>query len=102
MTEPEKPAKRTLRLSVDWGQKWPLNDYIGPGPIVDWDSKITPELKKRMRDWATFFWENADLDTSLFGSEQKRRWFQVEGFRLLKELQQQAGDEFDFTIDLWF
>ncbi|MWV30857.1 hypothetical protein [Rathayibacter iranicus] len=49
-----------------------------------------------------FFQENADLDTSLFGSEKKRRWFQVEGLRLLKELQEQAGDEFDLTIDLWF
>ncbi|PWJ65891.1 hypothetical protein B0H03_10231 [Rathayibacter iranicus NCPPB 2253 = VKM Ac-1602] len=35
MSDQGKPAKRPLRLSVDWGQKWPLNDYIGPGPIVD-------------------------------------------------------------------
>jgi hypothetical protein len=94
--------RRPLRLSVDYGQRWPLNDYIGVGPAVEWDEVITPDLKRRLIGWATFFREHADEETGLFGSEERRRWFQREGFRLLKELQAQAGDRFDFTIDLWF
>jgi hypothetical protein len=94
--------RRPLRLSVDYGQRWPLNDYIGVGSAVEWDEVITPDLKRRLIGWATFFREHADEETGLFGSEERRRWFQREGFRLLKELQAQAGDRFDFTIDLWF
>ncbi|WP_147360738.1 hypothetical protein [Clavibacter michiganensis] len=95
-------GRRALRLSVDYGQRWPLDDGIGVGPPVAWDEVITPELKQRLVDWATFFRQHADEETGLFGSEERRRWFQREGFRLLKELQAQAGDRFDFTIDLWF
>jgi hypothetical protein len=94
--------RRPLRLSVDYGQRWPLNDHIGVGPAIEWDEVITPDLKRRLIEWATFFREHGDEETGLFGSEERRRWFQREGFLLLKELQAQAGDRFDFTIDLWF
>ncbi len=95
-------GRRALRLSVDYGQKWPLNDNMLAGPSIPWDEIITADLKTRLLDWATFFRTRANEDTGLFGSEERRRWFQVEGFRLLKELKEQARDRFDFTIDLWF
>lgn len=97
----EKPV---LRLRVDYSQRWPLNDYIGYSPYgpVDWHSIISDELYDRLVAWAAFFNRYADHNTGLYGSEERRKWFDQEGRRLLTELRREAGDRFEFTLHLWF
>lgn len=94
---------RELVLSVDYSQKWPLSDikwFEEDQP--DWDSLITPELKKDLIDWAKFFNTHADWETGSFGGEGNRSWFEKEGHRLLAELRDQAGDRYQFRLNFWF
>jgi len=93
-----------LLLSVDYGQMWPLNDIMASwdGERPDWDTLITPELKKRLREWALFFDEFGNDETGLFGSEERRRWFDLEAVGLFNELRRQVGHLYDVKIDLWF
>ncbi|CAD5990494.1 hypothetical protein [Agreia sp. COWG] len=98
----EGDAKRLLKLTVDYGQKWPLNDIMQPGPRIDWDQIISNDLNRRLREWAAFFNEHADWETGLYGSEERRKWFDSEGRKLLKLLQDEAGERFDFELHLWF
>ncbi|AND17973.1 hypothetical protein A6122_2865 [Rathayibacter tritici] len=100
--EPE--GRVTLRLRVDYGQRWPLNDHIGARPAdpIEWRSILSPELYDRLVAWAAFFNQYADHRTGLYGSEERRKWFDQEGRRLLIDLRREAGDRFDFTLHLWF
>lgn len=95
--------KRTLTLSVDYGYIWPLSDiFFDEKDEIDWESLISRKLISDLRAWCDFFNTYANEDTQLFGSEERRRWFTLEGFRLLEELRKQAGSRFDFEIYLWF
>ncbi|NQX10291.1 hypothetical protein HQQ80_01485 [Microbacteriaceae bacterium VKM Ac-2855] len=102
--QPDRTGKPVLRLRVDHGQRWPLNDHIGAKPFapVDWHSIISDDLYDRLLAWAAFFDEHADWETGLYGSEERRKWFDQEGRRLLTELKREAGEQFDFTLHLWF
>jgi hypothetical protein len=97
---------RELLLSVDYGQTWPLSDIMwfeeDGEPLPDWDALITPELKRRLREWALFFNQFGNYETGLFGSEERRRWFDLEGVVLFNELRKQVGHLYDVRIDLWF
>jgi len=92
-----------VKLSVDWGQYWPLSDVMwDPEDRPDWHSLLGPELVERLRTWARYFNEHADVDSATFGGEEKRKWFDLEGVRLLNDLTKKAGDRYVFTLELWF
>jgi hypothetical protein len=94
---------RRIRLSVDYSQDWPLSDIMwDPEEQPAWDELLTPELIADLRAWARFFNTHADWETGLYGSEELRRWFDLEGFRLRTELVRQVGDRFDVELVLWF
>ncbi len=92
--------KQEFRLSVDYQQSWPLNDIMLPGPPIDWSTIITPELSNRLVAWARFFNQYMDWETGLFGSEERRGWYDKEGVALLYELERQAGHLFTFKLYL--
>ena len=94
-------SKPELILSVDYGQSWPLSDIFWEEPPA-WDLLRTPELVERLKAWARFFQEHANEETGLYGSEEQRKWFDLEGCALRAELQKQAGHLYTFTLDLWF
>ena len=92
--------KRLLVLAVDYGQKWPLSDIMSSDPRPDWDAIISSQLRDRLRAWAAFFNEHMDWETGLFGSEERRAWFDREGVALLFELRNQLGQDYDFELTL--
>lgn len=94
----EKPE---LILSVDHGQSWPLSDIFWD-ERPDWRSLLPRELIERLEAWARFFRDHADDETGLFGSEERRRWFDLEGFALRKALEQEVGDQYVIRLELWF
>jgi hypothetical protein len=91
-----------LVLSVDYGQRWPLSDIMWSGPRPEWDQVLSADLIARLKEWATFFNEHADYETGTFGSEERRKWFDLEGVRLFNELQKVIGDRYALTLNLWF
>lgn len=93
--------KPEYRLSVDYLQKWPLNDIMLPAPPPDWSMIITADLADRLTAWARLFNDNVDMDTGMLGSELLRRTFDHDGVELLYELEQQAGHLFKFRLVLW-
>lgn len=93
---------REFKLAVDWGMGWPLNDIMSIESKPDWDSVITPELKKRMFAWGKYFNDHADLESGSFLSEEKRKWFDLEGVHILNDLNDQAGHLYKFRLELWF
>jgi hypothetical protein len=92
--------KRLLVLAVDYGQKWPLSDIMSSDPRPDWDTIISSQLRDRLIAWAAFFNEHMDWETGLFGSEERRAWFDREGVSLLSELHQQVGRDYEFQLTL--
>ena len=92
--------KRLLMLAVDYGQKWPLSDIMSSDPRPDWDTIISSQLRDRLHAWAAFFNAHMDWETGLFGSEERRAWFDREGAALLSKLQQEVGEDFDFQLTL--
>ncbi|MFZ4840992.1 hypothetical protein [Mycetocola saprophilus] len=95
--------KRELVLMVDYGFDWPLSDVTWwPEDKPDWNTLITPKLREDLLNWGRFFQQYGDSETGLFGSEERRRWFQQEGFRLDAELRKQIGHLYTVRLDLWF
>lgn len=92
--------KRLLVLAVDYGQKWPLSDIMSSDPRPDWETIISGTLRNRLVAWAAFFNEHMDWETGLFGSEERRAWFDREGVALLSELQNEVGADFEFRLML--
>jgi hypothetical protein len=90
-----------LRLSVDWGMRWPLSDYAW-FDRPDWENLLSPELLARVLEWQNFFNIHGDLETGTFGGEQNRKWFDLEGVRLLNDLTTEVGHLFRFKLVLWF
>ena len=90
--------KRSLVIAVDYGQKWPVSDIMSSDPRPDWDAIISPELCGRLTGWAIFFNDHMDWETGLFGSEERRAWFDREGLSLLYALQENVGDAYDFEL----
>jgi hypothetical protein len=94
---------QTLVLSVDYGQTWPLSDiFWNEEQKPDWGSLLTPQLITRLHDWAAYFTAHANEETGSFGGEDNRKWFDLEGVRLLNDLTEQAGQRHTFKLDLWF
>ncbi|MDF2444002.1 MAG: hypothetical protein JWR01_2205 [Subtercola sp.] len=94
---------RELKLSVDYGMGWPLSDIMWwPEDQPDWPSLITPQLDTDLRAWGDFFNKWGDHETGLFGSEERRKWFDLEGFRLRDELDKQVGHLYTIKLQLWF
>ncbi|MFB2583038.1 hypothetical protein ACEXQD_17450 [Herbiconiux sp. P15] len=94
---------REIVVSVDYGQGWPLSDITWmPEDKPDWPSILSPELIERLDAWGDFFDKHADEETSLFGSEELRRWFDLEGVRLRDALEREAGHLYSFRLSLWF
>jgi hypothetical protein len=91
-----------LVLAVDYGQTWPLSDIMWPGERPDWGTLLAPELVHRLENWARFFNEHADWETGMFGSEERRKWFDLEGVRLLADLKTAVGDRYELELNLWF
>jgi len=91
---------RDIVLSVDYMQDWPLSDIMWPGPPLDWDALISPELRDRLVAWAAFFNEHIDWETGLFGSEERRRWYDVEGLQLMYDLQEALDGQFRVRLRL--
>ncbi|PPF49283.1 hypothetical protein C5B94_16050 [Clavibacter michiganensis] len=94
-----RPLK-DLILAVDYSQKWPLDDIMWPGPPLDWDTLISQELKDRLIAWAAFFNAHMDWETGLFGSEERRRWYDVEGLQLMYDLQEALEGKFRVRLRL--
>jgi hypothetical protein len=90
--------KRPLVIAVDYGQKWPLSDIMSSDPRPDWETVITDDLRDRLIAWAKFFNDHMDWESGLFGSEERRAWFDREGLSLLYALQEQVGDRYDFKL----
>ncbi|ODA89626.1 hypothetical protein ATY41_05005 [Leifsonia xyli subsp. xyli] len=94
---------REIILAVDWGQTWPLSDIMwDEADQPDWASLLSTELIERLRAWARYFNEHADLDSASFGGEAARKWFDLEGVALLNLLQETLGDRYQFRLELWF
>jgi hypothetical protein len=96
----EAEPLREIVLSVDYVQDWPLNDIMWPGPRPAWDILISPELKERLIAWAAFFNAHMDWETGLFGSEERRRWYDVEGLQLMYDLQEALEGRFRVRLRL--
>ncbi|MBQ1443993.1 MAG: hypothetical protein IIZ13_09125 [Renibacterium sp.] len=90
-----------IELSVDYGYTWPMSTIFWEKE-PDWPGLLPEQLYKDLKGWAHFFNEHADHGTGLFGSEELRRHFDLEGFRLRDELEQAVGDKFRFRLRLWF
>lgn len=90
-----------LILSVDYGQAWPLSDIFW-AERPDWPNLLTVDLIRRLEAWARFFRDHADEETGLFGSEERRRWFDLEGFALQKDLKREVGQHYEIRLELWF
>jgi hypothetical protein len=90
--------KRSLVIAVDYGQKWPVGDIMSSDPRPDWDAIISSELRDRLTGWAAFFNDHMDWETGLFGSEERRAWFDREGLSLLYALQEEAGESYEFEL----
>jgi hypothetical protein len=94
---------REIKLQVDYGLGWPLSDIMWmPEDQPDWPTLISSELIRSLEAWSEFFNKNANYETGLFGSEEKRKWFDLEGFRLQEELIKQIGHLYDVKLMLWF
>jgi hypothetical protein len=94
---------REIVVALDYGQGWPLSDIMWKlEDQPDWPSILSPELIERLHAWGDFFDEHADEETGLFGSEELRRWFDLEGVRLRDELEKEAGHLYSFRLSLWF
>jgi hypothetical protein len=94
---------RDIKLSVDYGLNWPLSDSMWmPEEQPDWPALISEDLIEALKAWSAFFNKNANYETGLFGSEEKRKWFDLEGFRLQRELSRQVGHLYNVTLHLWF
>ncbi|WP_293697707.1 hypothetical protein [uncultured Agrococcus sp.] len=92
-----------LRLFVDYGYTWPLEDFMWPAEErPDWNALLPAELIARLEEWARFFTKHANEETGSFGTEDRRRWFDLEGVRLHNELLDRVGDQFDIRLELWF
>lgn len=94
----EKPE---LILSVDYGQSWPLSDIFWD-ERPDWQALLSDDLIERLEAWARFFRDHADDESGLFGSEERRRRFDLEGFALRSELEQAVGHVYSIRLELWF
>ncbi|MFS0717973.1 hypothetical protein ABC337_09510 [Arthrobacter sp. 1P04PC] len=75
---------------------WALED------VPDWKSELPKALYEDLEAWAKFFNEHANEETGMFGSEQRRKHFDLEGVRLRDELEKVLGDRFRFRLRLWF
>jgi hypothetical protein len=97
-------SERTeFEVSIDYGMNWPIKDWdLDPWERPDWKSLLSAPLQQDLKSWCTFFNEHADETTGLFGSEERRRWFDLEGFRLWKQLEAEVGDKYTFRLNLWF
>lgn len=94
-------GRKEIVLSVDYGMEWPLSDIFWSEPIR-WSDFIDADLIARLKQWCTFFNENADYISSSFGSEENRKWFDLEGVSLLNDLDDAVGHEFKVRLKLWF
>lgn len=95
--------KKELELSVDYGQDWPLSDiYWEESDRPDWEKLLSPELFTRLKAWAKFFSIHADEETGMFGTEELRKWFDLEAVSIFNELKSQVGTQFELKINLWF
>ncbi|WP_181032902.1 MULTISPECIES: hypothetical protein [Clavibacter] len=50
--------------------------------------------------WAAFFNAHMDWETGLFGSEERRRWYDVEGLQLMYDLQEALEGKFRVRLRL--
>lgn len=96
-----EPTRLEIELSVDYGYTWPMSTIFWDDE-PDWQSLLPKKLYQDLQAWARFFNEHADHETGLFGSEELRRHFDLEGFRLRDELEKAVGDHYRFTLGLWF
>lgn len=96
-------GRTEFELVLDYGMSWPIKDWdLEPENVPAWSELLSPELCNDLRAWCAFFNTYADETTGLFGSEERRRWFDLEGFRLRDELEKQAGHLYSFRLTLWF
>lgn len=96
-----KDPRPEIELSVDYGYTWPMSTIFWETE-PDWQNLLTEKLYRDLQDWARFFNKHADHETGLFGSEELRKHFDLEGFHLRDELEQILGDQYRFTLRLWF
>ncbi|MEH0108886.1 hypothetical protein V6N00_04035 [Tersicoccus sp. MR15.9] len=94
---------REITLSVDYGQKWPLSDIMWfDEHQPDWSTLIDQSLADRLTAWARFFNEHANEETGSLGSEENRRWFDLEGVALLNDLSTALEGIYRVRLNLWF
>lgn len=98
MREDERPD---LVLSCDYGQRWPLSSIFWDAQ-PDWTELLGADVVARLETWAQFFSEHADEEMNSLGSEENRRWFDLEGVELFRELRNRLGDRYRVDLNLWF
>jgi hypothetical protein len=51
---------------------------------------------------AAFFNSHADYELGCLGAEEPRKWFDIEGSRLLGELQDAVDNQYELRLRVWF
>jgi hypothetical protein len=92
-------ARQELRLAVDHGQTWPLSDIFWD-ERPNWESLLPETLRTELRAWAATFNDHFDWELGSFGSEDRRRAFDLEGVRLAEALDELVGDRFCIRLEL--
>ncbi|MET3811046.1 hypothetical protein [Arthrobacter sp. UYEF3] len=103
MAMPSQDSRPEILIDVDYGYSWPMSTiFWAPGDVPDWRSELPEALYEDLVAWAKFFNEHANEETGMFGSEGRRKLFDLEGVRLRDELEKVLGDRFRFRLRLWF
>jgi len=103
VTTPSQDPRREILVDVDYGYTWPMSTiFWALEDVPDWKSELPEALYKDLVAWAKFLNEHANEETGLFGSEELRKHFDLEGVRLRDELEKVLGDRFRFRLRLWF
>lgn len=101
MLNQDENQRPLVKIGVDCGQKWSMSTIFWP-ESPDWEKLLSPQLYADLFAWGNFFDDHANEVTGLFGSEELRKHFDLEGIRLVDRLEDEVGNQFRFKLHLWF
>jgi|GEM_PF-2498608 len=103
MLSPAEPPLPEVWLCVDYGLTWPLSDVMWEEQDrPDWNELLGQNIVDRLTTLAAFFTRHADEETGTFGSEDLRKWFDLESVSLFNELEDRVGHIYKVRLKLWF